>query len=162
MVELRELLSRPDTRRQTEGLWDLVRCPATLTEAEGQSRRSDTEISPPHKVAHRLTGAIVAEMVESYRAGRSSNDLARAHDVSKQSVLRLLQKQGVERRRRGLSDDQVADAVRLYEAGLSVAAVAECVGAVPSTTYRTLQRAGVAFRPTGPRPGGAFDRRTTH
>lgn len=59
----------------------------------------------------------VARLAADYRAGRSTKWLQRTYGLSQGAVLRLLDVNGVPRRRRGLSDEQVQETIRLYGQG---------------------------------------------
>ena len=51
-------------------------------------------------------------------------------------------------RPRGLSDSQVADAIRRYESGESLATIAALVGAAPNTVRTALLGEGLRMRIT--------------
>lgn len=112
------------------------------------SRRSKLAKPQVHKVRQRLTPEAQADLVASYQAGSSVNELCRQSGLGKGTVLRLLEAAGVETRKRpGLDIDQLAEAVRLYESGLSLADVGSTVGREQSTIHHALRRAGVTMRP---------------
>jgi transposase len=58
----------------------------------------------------------------------------------------MLRDAGVPIRRQGLPADKVAEAVALYEGGLSLAKVAEHFGLSVSAIYNKLRAAGVQMR----------------
>lgn len=60
----------------------------------------------------------------------------------------ILRRHGVEMRRRGLSPDQVHDAIRLYEAGWSLARIGEHLNVDPITVLNRLRERGIPTRDT--------------
>jgi DNA-directed RNA polymerase specialized sigma24 family protein len=57
-----------------------------------------------------------------------------------------LEQRGVQRRYRRLSVDQVAEAVKLYESGLSLVRVGEVLPVNSGTVWQALKRKGVPLR----------------
>lgn len=57
-----------------------------------------------------------------------------------------MKREEVNRRNRGLTDEQIREAVRLYEAGLSLARVGVIIGASARTVQLRLRQHGVATR----------------
>jgi DNA-directed RNA polymerase specialized sigma24 family protein len=57
-----------------------------------------------------------------------------------------LEQRGVQRRYRSLSVDQVAEAVKLYESGLSPVGVGEILRVNSGTVWQALKRNGVPLR----------------
>lgn len=55
-----------------------------------------------------------------YAAGETSTALAAEYGVAKSTILRLLRENRVVVRRQPLTTEQVSEAVRLYESGLSL------------------------------------------
>ena len=94
----------------------------------------------------RLEPERVASIVARYQAGTPSTELARQEKVSKQVILRILREQGVELRRRGLSDDETSRAVELYASGLSVKRTAEALGWSQAPVRAALVQRGVTIR----------------
>lgn len=113
------------------------------------SRRGGPKVVVPAERSKRLTSLEKADIVAAYQAGCSSNDLAREYKVSRNAVTAALEREGVSRRYKLLSDEDVKRASTLYVQGGSTASVAAEFG-VNSTTMRTaLLRAGVEMRPVG-------------
>ena len=77
----------------------------------------------------------------------STTALTGKYDLGKSSVLQLLHGASVAMRKQPLSEDQVAEATRLYEAGVSTAQIARLLGLNQSTVWRTLTSRGVTMRP---------------
>lgn len=63
-----------------------------------------------------------------YQKGQSSIYISRALQISKKTVLRVLEKRGIDRRSVGLSKDQVDLLNQFYDAGSSIREAAEHVG----------------------------------
>jgi transposase-like protein len=55
----------------------------------------------PILVERRLGPDLVAQLVDAYRAGASTRDLAMRHGVAKSSVNQVLRRQGIKLRPRG-------------------------------------------------------------
>lgn len=98
------------------------------------------------QVQARLTERHELDLVAAYRSGSSMNDLAAAFKIHRRTVRAVLTRHGVETRTRGLTDDQVSEAARLYEAGWSVARLGERYGVNGTTVWTCLRREGVALR----------------
>jgi hypothetical protein len=67
----------------------------------------------------------VAQLVADYRAGHSTKWLQRTYSLSQGAVLRLLDVNGVPRRQRGLTTEQVQEAIRLYGQGWSLTRIGD-------------------------------------
>jgi DNA-directed RNA polymerase specialized sigma24 family protein len=76
----------------------------------------------------------------------SLTQLAKKHGISKTAVLGLLRSAGVTIRHQPLTSDQVAEAIRLYQSGWSMARIADRIGRDDSLVHKTLHRAGVPTR----------------
>ena len=72
--------------------------------------------------------------------------LARTYGLHRHSVRAHLTKAGVEIRRRGLTEPQIDEAVRLYLAGSSLAKLGEQFGCDHTTVRRALKRRGLSLR----------------
>lgn len=81
--------------------------------------RSDPspEVVRPFKLDQRLDEAIRAEIVSSYHSGESSVIIGAAHNLNKNSVIKVLREAGIPIRRQPLTEEQIDDAAQLYEAG---------------------------------------------
>jgi hypothetical protein len=66
--------------------------------------------------------------------------------INRRTVSIILHRNGVEMRRRGLSLEQVDEAVRLYEAGWSLARIGERMGVDATTVLNRLRDRGVKTR----------------
>jgi hypothetical protein len=138
----------------------LDRLRATLAAGSGP-RRSDARSRPQRfKLEQRLDASIPAQIVADYGAGMPTTQLTVKYGLSKASVLRLLHEAGVEMRRQPFSEQEVAEAVRLYASGLSVAAISARLGGHPSKVWRALRAGGVILRPPRNRPPTPGSRRS--
>lgn len=100
----------------------------------------------PQRAEGRLGPDGVARLVADYQAGQASTSLARSYGLSKATVLRLLEANGVARRQQSLTAEQQAEAVQLYLGGWSLARVGEHFGRDHSVIFHVLKRAGVERR----------------
>jgi DNA-directed RNA polymerase specialized sigma24 family protein len=73
-------------------------------------------------------------------------ELGKQYQVHRTTVSELLEQRDVQRRYRSLSVDQVADAVKLYESGLSLVGVGEILQVNSGTVWQALKRKGVPLR----------------
>jgi hypothetical protein len=81
-------------------------------------------------VSQRLSKETVAALVSDYRSGASLDDLQRSYLLSRGSVQKLLRERGAKRRRRSLTQDELAVLVERYEADRTIGR------SLPSRTYR--------------------------
>ncbi len=128
---------------------DLDRLLSTLEKAACRPHLVECREVRRHKLEHRVSPGMAAQLVADYEAGVPTTKLVGSYGIGKSSVLRLLQEAGVSMRRQPLSPDQVAQAEALYRSGLSVTEVAVRLDLNPSTVWRTFQRRGVSMRAAG-------------
>lgn len=95
----------------------------------------------------RLTDEARAAVIERYEAGETSTALAQAYGVAKSTILGILRANSVVVRRQPLTAEQVSEAARLYESGLSLSQVAERVKVNQETMRVAILDAGVMLRP---------------
>jgi hypothetical protein len=88
-------------------------------------------------------------LVADYKRGISTPKLCKQYDLSKWSVLKILNDHGVSMRFQSLTDEQIDQAVERYQAGDSLATIARHLGSSPTTVQRALISRGVAIRPKG-------------
>jgi uncharacterized protein (DUF433 family) len=77
-----------------------------------------------HKLAQRLTADEVRAVQDAYRVGASLAELQCQFNLSRGSVQRVLRKADVRRRRKSLTDAEVSNLVKRYEAGLTIREIA--------------------------------------
>ena len=85
------------------------------------------------------------------RGGVGTPQLCREYHLSKYSILKLLHGQGVQMRRKPLSVSQRRNAVRLYQDGETIDAIANELNASYSRVREAILEAGVPLRPPGRR-----------
>ena len=86
--------------------------------------------------------------MDRYQAGERVTDIAQALSINKVTVIDHLNRAGVERRPRGMSEMQTNEAVQLYASGLSLARIGERLGFSARTVQSRLRERGVHFRDT--------------
>lgn len=86
-------------------------------------------------------------MIERYEAGESSTTLADEYGVAKSTILGILRAANVVVRRQSLDEAIVAEAVRLYEVGLSLSQVAAQLEVNQETMRVAILKHGVRLRP---------------
>jgi transposase-like protein len=110
-------------------------------------RRETAQTVPIHRVEPRLGVEVLTQLVVDYQAGLPVADLQSRYGLSKSSVLSVLQKAGIRISKSPLSQDQIADAIRLYDSGLSIRGVAAKLNLAKTTIQNVRTRAGVTMRP---------------
>ena len=85
----------------------------------------------------------MAALVSDYRSGASLDDLQRSYLLSRGSVQKLLSERGVKRRRRSLTQDELAVLVERYEAGQTIREIAAEQDLPKTTVQDALARAGI-------------------
>lgn len=93
-----------------------------------------------------LTDADVQDVIEMYRAGKTTRQIAEATGAHRHTIANRLKLAGIKLRRSKISKDEVAKLVRLYESGLSMAAVGERLNLDAQTALNYLKRAGIETR----------------
>lgn len=88
-------------------------------------------------------------LIQGYLAGATTYELGSQFGIDRRTVSNILHRHGVQMRRRGLSPDEVDDAIHLYKLGLSLARVGEHLD-VDHTTVLTNSASG-ASPPATPR-----------
>lgn len=77
-----------------------------------------------HAIDRRLSPETLQQFVGDYQAGVSAHQLAVRYCLSRGSVRRLLRESGTPRRYQAMTDQEVDQAVELYQSGLTIAQVA--------------------------------------
>jgi hypothetical protein len=99
-----------------------------------------------------LTEVEVAELVSLRQTGEQIDVLAERFGIGRSTVMAHLQRRGVPGQRwqgRTLTDDQLADAGRLYESGVNLITVAERFGVDRRYLRQALPEAGFPIRRGG-------------
>jgi predicted DNA-binding protein (UPF0251 family) len=94
----------------------------------------------------RLDPHQIRALATAYRAGEATKEIAARFGIHRATVTAILHRLGAELRQRGLTDEQVAEACRLYPEGWSLARLAERYDVTDMTVRRILLLAGIAMR----------------
>jgi len=89
-----------------------------------------------------LTSAEVDRLVDDYLAGLSVGYLAQKYGVHRATVSKHLTRNNVGRRQRGLTIDEIAEAVKLHGGGISMRAIALTLGVDRKQVRASLVAAG--------------------
>lgn len=112
--------------------------------------RTPGETTATRRKWTRLSDDARTAVIERYEAGETSTALAEAYGVAKSTILGILRANSVVVRRQPLTPEQVSDATRLYNSGLSLSQVAERLRVNQETMRVALLKSGLALRlPTG-------------
>ncbi len=95
----------------------------------------------------RLSDEARADVANRYVAGETSTVLAKEYGVAKSTILGILRAGSVVVRRQALTTEQVSEAARLYESGLSLSRTAEQLNVNQETMRIAIIAAGVDLRP---------------
>ena len=104
----------------------------------------------PSRSKRFLTADDVANIVQKYESGDTTQQIGTCCGVSKTRVATVLREQGITIRRQGLTSEQVSEAAKLYAVGHSLAWLGARYGASHTTVATALRRQGIQLRP---RPG---------
>jgi len=88
----------------------------------------------------------VQQLIEGYRSGSTVYELGDQFGIERRTVSAILHRRGVPMRRRGLSEEQIDDAVRLYNQGWSLARIAARMDVAAGTVRQRLHERGVTMR----------------
>ncbi|RBO78464.1 helix-turn-helix domain-containing protein [Nocardia puris] len=96
----------------------------------------------PRRLDRRLSPGTIADMVDAYRSGASTNQLCERHRLSKGGLLKILQEHGVQMRYQPMTEEEIDWAVRLYGEGQSLNAVARKLGKSKGSVWKALRGRG--------------------
>lgn len=96
---------------------------------------------------NRLSDEDQAVVVARYKDGATSTALAADFGVAKSTILRILRDARIVVRRQSLTLDQVTEAARLYESGLSLSQVARHLDVNQETMRVAIIATGITLRP---------------
>lgn len=91
-------------------------------------------------------------MIARYQSGATVHDLGNRFSIDRRTVTTILRRHGVQIRRRGLTPDQVDDAIHLYHLGWSLARIGTHMDVTADTVRKRLLEHGVAMRDTHGHP----------
>jgi hypothetical protein len=120
-----------------------------ILSGQGRDRPSHRPVPSVRQKQTRLTDSQRSELLTRYLAGESATALATELDINRATAFRLLTRSGAQLRYRILSDDDIAVARQMYEAGQSLAVISEHFGVADRTVLNVFRRAGVPTRGPG-------------
>ncbi|WP_063012716.1 hypothetical protein [Nocardia kruczakiae] len=114
-------------------------------------RKSATpaQAKPTRNIRRRLPRHTIDQLVQTYRGGATTLELAARYDISKTAVLNLLTREGVTRRHQPLTDADIEHLEHLYLAGHSLASCSRLTGTPATTIKDALRERGTPMRPAG-------------
>ncbi|MGV9738457.1 hypothetical protein [Nocardia farcinica] len=77
--------------------------------------KTDSSTVSPRRLDRRLSAATIAEVVDAYRCGASTNQLCERYGLSKGGLLKILGEHGVEMRNQPMTEDEIDWAVELTQ-----------------------------------------------
>ncbi|MGQ4615174.1 helix-turn-helix domain-containing protein [Nocardia sp. R7R-8] len=101
----------------------------------------------PRRLDQRFAPETLAEIAALYESGSSSNQLCKQYDLSKGSLMKILQDHGVQTRFQSMTTDEITQAAKLYEAGDSIKTIAHKLGKAKGSVWKALTSRGVQMRP---------------
>jgi uncharacterized protein (DUF433 family) len=138
---LRAYWNQTHVRRELRRLVDL---PADRPDGE--------DIHQARQRQHRLRANEVQDLLDTYRGGGSVYVLAKAFTIDRRTVSAILQRHGIRPRYNLLDTQAVAEAARLYEAGWSLARLADRFGVTSRTVQNAFVKADIPEATSGDEP----------
>jgi hypothetical protein len=105
-----------------------------------------TKTQTKKQVHRRLRPAQIEELATGYQAGSTVYQLAKHFRINRETVSKLLEREGLPRRQRPLSPAQIERATELYASGQSLVGVGKQIGCDGGTVRLALIKAGVQMR----------------
>jgi len=87
----------------------------------------------------------VQELIAGYKSGETVYQLGSRFGIERRTVSEILHRHEVPMRRRGLSPEQIDDAIHLYDLGWSLARVGQHLGVDPTTVLAKLRQRGSVY-----------------
>ncbi len=109
--------------------------------------QTSREAPMPRRKWKRLNDEARAQVVARYSAGETTTVLATEFGVAKSTIIGILRANNVVVRRQPMTAQQVGEAARLYESGLSLSQVATALDVNRETMRVAIMKAGVEIRP---------------
>lgn len=106
----------------------------------------EIQVSPVDGVSPQLDDDKVQKLIEGYTSGATVYELGDQFGIERRTVSAILHRRGVPMRRRGLSTEQIDDAVRLYNQGWSLARIAARMDVAAGTVRQRLHERDVPIR----------------
>lgn len=110
------------------------------------AQKWESSIRAHRQDQHRLSPTSVEDLVKGYSSGSTVYELASRFDIRRQTVSKILMREGISLRRQPLTQDQVQTAQELYSAGLSCQSIAELLECNNGTVRLALVKAGTKMR----------------
>lgn len=130
-----------NTKPQVEALENLLqKLPGPTTPAPPPVDR------PKPGRARQLDTDQTQALIQGYLAGATTYELGARFGIDRRTVSNILHRHGVQMRRRGLSPDEVDDAIHLYKLGWSLARVGEHLNVDHTTVLTKLRERGIPTR----------------
>jgi DNA-binding CsgD family transcriptional regulator len=120
-----------------------------ILSGQGRDRPSHRPVPSLRQKQTRSADSDRTEVQRRYLAGETANALADAFDVNRATVFATLQRAGIKSRYRILTDLDVDTAAAMYEAGRSLASIAQHLGVADRTVLNAFRRVGVPTRARG-------------
>ncbi len=122
--------------------------PTQIREILGATGDSVRSVEPRVKRSwNRLSDDVRTTVAGRYAAGETTTALAQEYGVAKSTIIGILRDGNVVMRRQPLTREQVSEAARLYESGLSLSKVAERLKVNQETMRVAILKNGVILRP---------------
>lgn len=96
---------------------------------------------------NRLSADQRLDVARRYESGDTTTQLAKDYGVAKSTIIGILRENRVVVRRQPMTPEQVSEAVRLYESGLSLSQVAKRLDVNQESMRVAIIAAGVTLRP---------------
>ena len=153
MVELTGLVSNPAGRAAGQEATEVMtRLSRALGELPGPHQRllehRPTRTKRPYKTrkpglrVRKLTPKQTENLIADYEAGALMIELAMNYRITRQTVGIILRRENVSLRKKGLSSEQVAQAIQLHSQGVSIKKIGEQLGVDAATVWRRLREHG--------------------
>ena len=120
-------------------------------EPRRRPRKSATpeQAKPARNIQRRLPRHTIDQLIQTYREGATTLELATRYDISKTAVLNLLSREDVTRRHQPLTDADIDHLENLYLAGHSLASCSRLTGTPASTIKDAIHKRGTPMHPAG-------------
>ncbi|WP_157163599.1 hypothetical protein [Nocardia aobensis] len=148
-MDLAGRYAKRDDLRKLENLTAGIQSDSVEPRRRQRKSPSPMRPKPARNIQHRLPRRTVDELVQAYRDGATTLELAARYDISKTAVLNLLIREGVTRRHQPLTDADIDHLENLYLAGNSLASCSRLSGTPASTIKDGLHKRGTPMRPAG-------------
>ncbi|PPJ23262.1 hypothetical protein C5F51_29415 [Nocardia nova] len=148
-MDLAGRYAKRDDLRKLENLTAAIQSAHPEPRRRPRKSAKPAQAKPARNIQRRLPRHTIDQLVQDYRDGATTLELAARYDISKTAVLNLLTREGVTRRHRPLTDADVDHLENLYLAGHSLASCTRLTGTPASTIKDALHKRGTPMRPAG-------------